>query len=122
MNEMERLSNRARFLEEATNGILWLMEDQGCQRKELAERLGCSKSFVTRILEGSHNFTLETLADVYLALNRSVHLTLGTHLAEMRMPVDEGLPGWRAFPSLMGSVTSESETLSADTPDTRTAG
>lgn len=87
---MARLRNRARFLEEASYGIHDLMDREGRSQAWLARRLGVSRSFVHKVIEGSHNFTLETLADVYFGLGRSVHLVLGDDLEELRLPVDEG--------------------------------
>lgn len=84
----ERLlyENRYRFLEEATHGVYALMEEQGRSRSWLAKQLGCSRAFVTKILEGTHNFTLETLADVYLALGRSIHLSFSDKFDQMKLP------------------------------------
>ena len=93
LSETTRLNNRARLLEETSHGVFELMERQGVSRASLARRLGCSRSLVTKLLEGSHNFKLETLADVYLALGRAVHITLSDRLDEMRLPVDEALEG-----------------------------
>lgn len=88
MNKRLRHFNRERLKEEAALGIYALMEDN-MSRADLAKAIGKSRSFVTKILGGSHNFTLETLADIYAALDRSVHLTLGSDLREVRLPVDE---------------------------------
>lgn len=97
LDEYTRLSNRARFLEEASHGIYVLLERNGKSRSWLAKRLGRSRAFVTKILEGSHNFTLETLADVYLALGKSAHLTLGSDPDELRLPVDEEDVVWLSY-------------------------
>ena len=84
-----RLSNRARFLEETSHGILELLRRSGRNRAWLARRMGCKPSMITKVLEGSHNFEMETLADITLALGRAVHVSWGADLSEMRVPRDE---------------------------------
>jgi plasmid maintenance system antidote protein VapI len=36
--------------------------DSGISRAELARRMGCSRALVTRMLAGSHNLTIRTMA------------------------------------------------------------
>ena len=93
LDERTRFGNQARFLEEVSEGIRALMESEAKNKAWLAATLGRSRPFVSKILEGSHNFTLETLADVCLALGRGVHITLGESAAEMRVVVDEAKLG-----------------------------
>lgn len=45
-----------------------IMEAQGVSRAELARRMGKSRAWVTRLLNGSHNMTVATMAEVLLAL------------------------------------------------------
>lgn len=40
------------------------MNDQGCTKSELAERLGKTEDYATRVLDGSRVMTLRTLADL----------------------------------------------------------
>lgn len=89
---MAKYRNKARFLEEAAYGIDELMTRDGRTQAWLARQMGVSRPYIHKIVEGSHNFTLETLADVYFALGRSVHIILGTDLDELRLPVDEAEP------------------------------
>ncbi|MBP9146615.1 MAG: helix-turn-helix transcriptional regulator [Thermoanaerobaculia bacterium] len=51
-----------------TEEIFVAMEKRGMQRSELARRLGTSPAYVTKILRGKANFTLESLARIALAL------------------------------------------------------
>lgn len=81
--------NRARICEEAAQGIFELMTLQGVKRKQLADLLETQKPRVSLILSGEHNFQLKTLADLFLVLGRSVHITLGVDIDEMRIPIDE---------------------------------
>lgn len=59
------------------------MEAEGVTRKELASRLRCSPSQVTRVLGGEANLTLETMARYCAALGMD---------GELRFSVCEGTP------------------------------
>jgi len=81
--------SRERYKSELAQGIFDLMETQGVKRSQLAELLDVDKSRITHLLTGSENLGAETIADVFLVLGRAAHLTLGTDLETVRMPVDE---------------------------------
>lgn len=51
-----------------TDQIAVAMQDQGISRAELAERLGVSRAYITKVLGGSTNMTLRTLVRLALAL------------------------------------------------------
>jgi transcriptional regulator with XRE-family HTH domain len=51
-----------------------LIAEFGISQRALAERLGLSESRVSRILGGTENMTLKTLADVGSALGLRFHL------------------------------------------------
>jgi transcriptional regulator with XRE-family HTH domain len=72
-----RILEQERLIVEVTETIAGLMADQNLSRSELATRIGKSRSFVTKLLGGTNNFTLRTLGDVFMALGRSAHLTVG---------------------------------------------
>jgi len=55
---------------------LRLMKAQGVSRAELARRMGVSRAYVTKLLNGNANITLETLAKFSLALNANLHLAV----------------------------------------------
>ena len=48
------------------------MIDTGMKRSELAERLGTSRAYVTKLLDGQENMTLKTVVRVAAALDRGV--------------------------------------------------
>lgn len=48
------------------------METQGITRSELADRLGTSRAFITKLLGGQENLTLKTLVRVANALEMKV--------------------------------------------------
>jgi len=62
------------LLLDAAEQISILMQRQGVTRTELARRIGKSKGFVTQILNGQHNMTLRTLADLAWALDARVRV------------------------------------------------
>lgn len=82
--------SRARLREEVTQAIYDLMTSQGLTRSEYAALTGKKKSYISRVLAGVQNLELDTVSDLFEALNRYPHLTLGTNPNEMRLAVDEG--------------------------------
>lgn len=57
-----------------------LMEEQKVSRAELARRLGTSRAYVTKLLGGNANFTLQTMTKVAMALGSTVHV----HVADQK--------------------------------------
>ncbi len=70
----QRLVEEETLMFEATELISELLEAQEVSRKELADRLGKSKGYVTQVLAGDRNMTLKTLADLAFALGRRIEL------------------------------------------------
>ncbi|MFZ0051817.1 MAG: helix-turn-helix transcriptional regulator, partial [Desulfobaccales bacterium] len=60
---------------EVTETLCELLEKEGVSRKELADRLGKSKGFVSQLLNGGRNLTLRTVADILHVLGYKVSLT-----------------------------------------------
>jgi antitoxin component HigA of HigAB toxin-antitoxin module len=69
-----RLLEQESLILEATEMIEELLEESGVNRKELAEKLGRSKGFVSHILAGDRNMTLRTLSDFAYALEHRVKM------------------------------------------------
>jgi len=70
---------------------IWrLMEEQKVSRAELARRLGTSRAYVTKLLGGNANFTLQTMTKVAMALGAVVHV----HVADKNV-----VTRWRDTPS-----------------------
>ena len=57
---------------DVTEGIVKRMIEQGVRRTDLAERLGTSRAYVTKLLDGQENMTLKTLVRVANALEMKV--------------------------------------------------
>ena len=60
---------------EVTETLCELLEKEKISRKELADRLGKSKGFVSQLLNGGRNLTLRTVADILHVLGYRVALT-----------------------------------------------
>lgn len=70
-HEGMRAWQQERVIFEITERICELMEQQNISRKELADRLGKTKGYISQLLDGQTNMTLRTISDVYLALDRA---------------------------------------------------
>lgn len=70
--DYEKLVEQETLIFEATEVISELIEAAGLTKKEVAERLGRSKGFVTQILSGERNMTLRTLSDFAFALEHRI--------------------------------------------------
>lgn len=62
------------------------LEELGMSRTELAERLGKKPSSVTRVLSGSANITLQTIAEYDAALDLGITLSRNESRAEEPVP------------------------------------
>lgn len=72
----DRALAREDLIYNVTEDLLVLMERQAVSRKELARRLGRSKSYVTQLLSGARNMTLGTLSDICFALDAAPRIGL----------------------------------------------
>lgn len=57
-----------------TEAILQAMQEEGHTKGSLAEKLGKSRQYVSRVLNEEANFTIETMVQFCLALNRQLSL------------------------------------------------
>jgi transcriptional regulator with XRE-family HTH domain len=53
-----------------------LMRNKGMSRTDLAKKLGTSLPYVTKVLRGEANFTLETMAKIAMAIDATVEVRL----------------------------------------------
>lgn len=60
---------------DVTEAIVKRMIEQNVRRTDLAERLGTSRAYVTKLLDGQENMTLKTLVRVANALQMKVDTT-----------------------------------------------
>ena len=73
--EFRRLLSQEELILDFTETICDLLEKEKISRKELADRLGKSKGFVSQVLNGGRNLTLRTVADILHVLGYKVTLT-----------------------------------------------
>lgn len=64
----DRAFAREDLVYNVTEDLLVFLEDNDISKKELARRLGKSKSYITQILSGSRNMTLGSFSDICFAL------------------------------------------------------
>jgi len=72
--EFARLMAHGDLIMEVTETLCELLEIEKVSRKELADRLGKSKGFVSQLLNGGRNLTLRTVADILHVLGYKVAL------------------------------------------------
>ena len=96
MNSLDRL--RSRFEEwkddpdyiyeglvlDFTEQVVGKMIATNLRRSELAERLGTSRAYVTKLLDGQENMTLKTIVRVATALDLKVDLKLRPREAALK--------------------------------------
>ena len=72
--EFARLMAQGDLIMEVTETLCELLEKEGVSRKELADRLGKTKGFISQLLNGGRNLTLRTVADILHVLGYKVSL------------------------------------------------
>ena len=72
--EMARLMAQGDLIMEVTETLCKLLDKEQISRKELADRLGKSKGFVSQLLNGGRNLTLRTVGDILHVLGYRVPL------------------------------------------------
>jgi transcriptional regulator with XRE-family HTH domain len=84
--EFAKLMAQGELIMEVTETLCELLEKEKISRKELADRLGKSKGFVSQLLNGGRNLTLRTVADILHVLGYKVSIR----------PYKEGIRGKRS--------------------------
>lgn len=69
---------------EFTADIERLMDQQGITKTELAARLGTSQAYVTKVLRGTANFTMETMVKLSRAVGGTCHVHVAHEQAKVR--------------------------------------
>jgi transcriptional regulator with XRE-family HTH domain len=72
--EFRKLLAQEELILGVTETICELLENEKVSRKELADRLGKSKGFISQLLNGGRNLTLRTVADILHVLGYKVVL------------------------------------------------
>lgn len=76
----DRAFAREELVYNVTEDLLVFLEDKDISKKELARRLGKSKSYITQVLSGSRNMTLGSFSDICFALGFK---------PEIKIPLDD---------------------------------
>lgn len=71
-----RLLLQEALILDVTEALARELQEQNMSKKELAEKLGKTKGYVSQILGGGRNLTLRTIADVADALSCRAHILL----------------------------------------------
>jgi len=70
--DLKKLYLEERLILRVTNVISGCMEEQKVKKVDLAERVGCSKGYITQILDGTANLTLKTISNVLFELGSTL--------------------------------------------------
>lgn len=68
-----------------TEKLVARMKEKNVTRAELARRLGVSKAFVTKLLNGNPNMTIKTMVSIADALSSDLHLDIYPQGFEVRI-------------------------------------
>ena len=69
-----RLLRQEELILEVTEALSQALKKEGINKKDLADRLGRTKGFVSQLLAGGRNLTLRTIADVADALDCCIRI------------------------------------------------
>lgn len=69
-----RLVNRSwlRYSQRIAMMMLDRMEELGLTQKSVAERMGCSQQYISRVLKGTENLSIETISKIEAALELEI--------------------------------------------------
>ena len=69
-----RVENKGwlRYSQKIAMRVLDEMETKGFTQKEFAEKVGCSQQYISRILKGRENLSLETISKIEAALEATI--------------------------------------------------
>lgn len=69
-----RMANKSwlRYSQQIAMMMLDRMEELSLTQKSMAERMGCSQQYVSRILKGTENLSIETISKIEKALEMDI--------------------------------------------------
>lgn len=69
-----RLANKSwlRYSQRISMMMLDKMEELGLTQKSVAERMGCSQQYISRVLKGTENLSIETISKIESALDLEI--------------------------------------------------
>ncbi len=71
---VERQANKEwlRYTQKIAIMMLNKMEEMGITQKSVAERMGCSQQYISRVLKGSENLSIETIFKIESTLDMKI--------------------------------------------------
>jgi transcriptional regulator with XRE-family HTH domain len=112
-SDFDRLVAQESLILETTEEICRLLEVEDVTRSELATRLGKSKGFVTQVLSGERNMTLNTMADFAFALGHRLHVRAvpaSQSSSSLSTPFQTTIPiGWPEFAARGSDLSAATE-------------
>lgn len=87
-NTEEKAFARGELAYNVTEDILLALEELGFSKKEFSQRLGKTAAFVTQILGGSRNMTLNTLSDIAYALGAELKISFELNKKQHHKPIN----------------------------------
>ncbi|MDE6409019.1 MAG: helix-turn-helix transcriptional regulator [Muribaculaceae bacterium] len=69
-----RIANKSwlRYSQRIAMMMLDRMEELGLTQKSVAEKMGCSQQYISRVLKGSENMSIETISKIESALGLKI--------------------------------------------------
>lgn len=90
----------ASIILEFTEGLYDLMQAHNISRKELAKRLGTSPAYITKVLRGNVNFTVDSMVKLAKAVGGTVQVHVGQEQVQWVGVVKkkiEQIPDWSEY-------------------------
>ena len=88
--------------------ILSLLREKQMTKQELAERMGVRAQYVSRIVKGTENLTLETISKIEMALGASLMEVTDVSASIVAIPAESIINRkWMTFPVLAFSKQSD---------------
>lgn len=94
INSEDKLYAREELIYNVTEDLLVILEDLNISKKELSERLGTSKPYVTQVLSGSRNMTLGSFSDICFALGFKPQIKLPVQEEEIHNTESVSKANW----------------------------
>jgi len=115
--------NRDRLLDEVATQLHSAMVTRDVAKAELARRMGIKPPSINKMLGGSNNFRLETLADLFFELDLAVHITTSNEVGRVFQPSGTSCKPCElvVFQSYQLPCLSEGEWSAGDTLSTASA-
>ncbi len=89
-----------------TMRVLQAMDEQSVTQVELSRRMGCTQQYVSNLLKGSSNMTLETIGRLEKALNIDILNTALSYVDGFGTAVNRHTPQYLNEPSSVDDVVS----------------